>query len=618
VRRSWGRRVDVIYRTFLPIGVLSKDGVLEWFDWISVRTKIPALENYVDLVRILAKGSTYRFLDTDTTNVKSVTKPLPEEILVSLEKFNVPISKLLSTNRNTCSAKALRRAAVNLSHEGWLIRKQDRGPAMILVRVEWERRGVKKFTSSLDDVEVKLVGLKDSQGLKRCARFYLIPKDNKPPPVPGRPIVSFIGYVDKFRARRFGRALHRWCSRQGGIDEIRVQNGVNAVTPHQDDEIVHVGDITAMFTNVPIEKIREFMDNSDFIYTAEIKIGKERLNPEQIYSEMFEMITGMFFQYEGKTHQFNTGLPMGHPISPPLSRAVVTWMERPMMATLIRHSVVARRYVDDVAIRAPSHGDLGEHLKREYAECIKPMTIEWSTPNVYMDAVYNMKYKGELLHRAFVQRKKLANISTELPEIVIRRVLEAEVRRRFARYSVSTQTNPLLVDVFNSRAPKKIYNMWRMLFDHIDESIVGLHMALEDELIKYLSFHALSIQRLFSNGKSRRKSTDERHQIQMLCNRVMSPRKPRGNKVLHVPWFRFWNTRIGKTVLDDARRYETPYETQESYTIEYKILSHKALHRYCVKSPHLWIQQEPQRLAFPVPPPGHKVPDETLGIRSKL
>jgi len=72
-----------------------------------------------------------------------------------------------------------------------------------------------------------------------------------------------------------------------------------------------IGDLESMFTNIPRFKLLEWPDESDFVSSTEIVIENAKLSVQDIRSEILSYVEAI-----------------GHPISPPLSRAVVTWMER--------------------------------------------------------------------------------------------------------------------------------------------------------------------------------------------------------------------------------------------------------------------------------------------------
>jgi hypothetical protein len=73
----------------------------------------------------------------------------------------------------------------------------------------------------------------------------------------GRPIVGFLGAIDKRKYRKSIKMINQWVVDQKGFDEIRTQV---AVTRDEGNPAFVIGDIESMFTNVPRSDVLEWLE----------------------------------------------------------------------------------------------------------------------------------------------------------------------------------------------------------------------------------------------------------------------------------------------------------------------------------------------------------------------
>lgn len=529
----WRKRSRVMQR-YLQVGIVKDDGMLTWNRWDTVGDKL-SLHLPEDFMRLLGKGSGYRFMFSQgkkktILGLKSYKGYTSDDNGRTPHCLSEALQAMLTTqdeyfkSSNCVNFQRLKSFLKWLESSGFMLRKEDRGPRFVLCSVEWEKkvcsdfsRGYKKSTIALR--EENKADKEDLSALQRVARIYFIPKTQKPSNVPmkGRPIVSFLGCIDRSYVRCIVKTINKWVVDQKGFDRIRTDE---AITVHAGRTVFLIGDLESMFTNVPRQSMDHWLDNSNIgTYKAKFRDGST-ISGQDLIGEIRRIVSNLKFQYRGEAYEMTEGLPMGHPMSPPIARAVVTWMERNLVAKWVSRGWITTRYVDDVKVSLP-HGAGEEDLdvvKEEYEAAILPMKIEWRDGDRrYMDS-----QTDEIGVTEFVKNKPTGYIPDELPEAIRAAVLAAEVRRRIARGDEwDLEEMGGYIDEFGEvQAIEK--------FSHVDE---------------YLQFHGVDS----SSMKEREAVTKP------------TPRKRTG-ELLHIPYTGFIRTRRGKMLKKFLEeKYTRPY-----------------------------------------------------------
>jgi len=439
----WQRRGKQMQR-YYEVGFIGVDGMLSWVKWDELGTQC-GLELSADFMRLLGKGSGYRFVNTTSqpksnsyNGFYSYNHGRSPYYLDDALGMMLTSTQEYFRSSNCCNFQSLRWYLSKLRQLNWIVRKEDRGPRLVLCSRTWESNAFSEFSQqyqiSSQTIEKENPKYFLSNAQNRVARIYFIPKTQKPITVQmkGRPIVSFIGCINRKYVRSIVKIINQWVVDQKGFDQIRTDV---AVTLHRGQMDFLIGDLESMFTNVPRQKMLEWLKDSNF-KTYRCKISPDEvLTGEVLCNEVSRIVTGLGFQYEGDHRVMSEGLPMGHPMSPPIARAVVTWMERNLVQQCAEREIFVTRYVDDVKGSITQRAmdatgvDKITWFKKAYEEAIAPMKIEWRDGDRrYMDSLTD-EY-GEI---EFVQNKPTGILADELPSSICAAVLSAEVRRRVAR-----------------------------------------------------------------------------------------------------------------------------------------------------------------------------------------
>lgn len=406
------RRIYRQWKRLLDIGVQDRNGKVRWCKPHELVTGVSNIVLPFDFIRILGKGSSFRMNISDEKKCA-----WPEELLLWLkcQKYN---TKKLNKKLNHVGKTALIKQVLSLKKQGWIVRKEDRGPRYVLCNIKWESDCFENFLNSDDKLERVNIETSLNQG-ERIGRMYFIPKTQKDnDTTPGRPIVSFRNVYSLGQENELNdlSSVLSTYAQQLGIDKVRTIDAIKTVAPGERDK-VGVGDIDSMFTNVPRDMIREFLDKSElthelFIHRLNLTNSKKRERMIKRASEIqnyyktriWDYVTKPMWHYNGVVVRMRDGLPMGHKISPCLARAVVSYMESKTFIPLLNvMKCRAVRYVDDVAILgvfdSSKINDKGEAeiafgysklevLKKAYQDSIRPMRITWNADTKYMDAEF--------------------------------------------------------------------------------------------------------------------------------------------------------------------------------------------------------------------------------------
>ena len=616
---TWTKRRRVI-RRYEEIGVVTEDGLLRWLGWKELveRTSLP-----IDFVRMLGKGSTYRLGKKPLTRIIKgrgrVLRGCEDQVCdpnsgIPMHTFEA-IGKALTTPAeflwmaNSVSGDKLRAFIERLRGWGWVIRKEDRGPRLVLTSLAWERSRVKAYIPTVGNVVEATIRPesrktrtdKDDKDWVRVPRLYMIPKTGKAGRMKGRPVVSFIQaskYPRKF-VRRVGRQIHEWImARAHKFDVVRVDEGVRAHGGSKHGPML-IGDIVSMFTAVPHEFVREWLEQSDFTTYARIKIpGGELLSPQEISDLILDMVSGFTWQYEGTCVYVNSGLPMGYWLSPALARAVVCWRTRELAKAVDEAGdLVCTEYVDDVGVSTvgwdqPERRTMLlrslEDFRRSYEEAIYPMEMEWQERRRLLDAYFPSEAEKEERRREsepiwarltghvpqerlaswnlldlpvhrFEQTKPIGILAEELPEAMRTQVLAAEVRRRVARSSKQTDITP------NENGTA-------------DPGTTARHVQ------QYLS---------------RQRQLHTRGGLEAWLSRAMLPRqrgKPPRMHTVQIPYTSYFRTDLGRAVWRHMREKFTseatlgPGQQWPGQTVRFIMMSHRITHMICSKGRHYEIR----------------------------
>ena len=129
-------------------------------------------------------------------------------------------------------------------------------------------------------------------------------------------------------------------------DEIR------NVSVNEDDILVSY-DVTALFTNVPLDETINILVNKAFADDWFNETYGLNLQKDQLVKSLQIATTNQFFQFDGQLYEQMDGVAMGSPLGPLMANVFMCHLEEKLAGDgLMPH--LYRRYVDDTLARMPN------------------------------------------------------------------------------------------------------------------------------------------------------------------------------------------------------------------------------------------------------------------------
>ena len=174
-------------------------------------------------------------------------------------------------------------------------------------------------------------------------KIYGLPKIHKTG-IPLRPIVSSIGSPTHKLSKIIDNIIKTSITLpksfvKDSMDLIKNINNIH--TP--DDHILISLDVTSLFTNTPLELVRNAIEK---------RCNQIRLHCNIPLKEIIDTVTllmdSTYFQFNNKFYKQIHGTPMGSPCSPRLANLVMTDLEETCLNKLTFKPLLFYRYVDDI------------------------------------------------------------------------------------------------------------------------------------------------------------------------------------------------------------------------------------------------------------------------------
>ena len=210
------------------------------------------------------------------------------------------------------------------------------------------------------------------------ARFYGLPKIHKPE-CPLRPIISNVGTATRSLAGWLASILTRYLGTFSGAHlrnsihfkekmvEFAQSNSLN------NSKLVSL-DVTALYTNVPLEPVLNFIDQKIDAGVINIPI------PKSTFLSLIRLcVNNNYFEFNGKFYRQKFGVAMGSPLSPVLANLFMEHYESELVPAIPgARPKLWLRYVDDVLVAWEDTSDFDKFLSslNSLAPSIK-FTVEW-------------------------------------------------------------------------------------------------------------------------------------------------------------------------------------------------------------------------------------------------
>ena len=137
-------------------------------------------------------------------------------------------------------------------------------------------------------------------------------------------------------------------------DEIRTH------TMNEDDILVSY-DVTALFTNVPLDETIKILVNKAFTGDWFNKTYGLNLQQDQLARLLEIATTNQLFQFNGQLYQQTDGVAMGSPLGPLMANVFMCHLEEKLTREGLMPQLY-KRYVDDTLARMPSVDVAAEFL----------------------------------------------------------------------------------------------------------------------------------------------------------------------------------------------------------------------------------------------------------------
>ena len=120
-----------------------------------------------------------------------------------------------------------------------------------------------------------------------------------------------------------------------------------------DEAILVSYDVTALFTNVPLDETINILVNKTFTGDWFIKTNGFTLQKDQLAELLETATTNQLFHFNGELYEQTDGVAMGSPLSPLIANVFTCHLEGKLTRDgLMSH--LHKRYVDDTLARMPS------------------------------------------------------------------------------------------------------------------------------------------------------------------------------------------------------------------------------------------------------------------------
>jgi hypothetical protein len=249
-------------------------------------------------------------------------------------------------------------------------------------------------------------------------KFYGLPKVHKPS-CPLRPIVASRGSITYDTAKHVASIL----SPLVGNTERHLKNSEDLVNKMskftlKPDECLVSYDVTALFTNVPVEESLVIVKD---LLTADDTLGdRTDLNPQQVTDLLSTCLTTTYFVYDSKYYLQREGAAMGSPVSPIIANLFMENFENKAIASFDTPPRYWGRYVDDtmVIIDKLKVDSFTDHLNSIH-ESIK-FTVEHESNNsiAMLDTLINRNPNGSLsfsVYRKSTHTDQYLNFASHQP-----------------------------------------------------------------------------------------------------------------------------------------------------------------------------------------------------------
>ena len=168
-----------------------------------------------------------------------------------------------------------------------------------------------------------------------------------------RPILSATGTYNYKLAKWLEEKLKPLSINEYTVtDAFDFADEIRNVSVNEDDILVSY-DVTALFTNVPLDETISILVNKAFADDWFNKTYGLNLQKDQLV-KLFEMATtNQLFQFDGLLYEQTDGVAMGSPLGPLMANVFMCHLEEKLTRDgLIPH--LYRRYVDDTLARMPN------------------------------------------------------------------------------------------------------------------------------------------------------------------------------------------------------------------------------------------------------------------------
>ena len=186
----------------------------------------------------------------------------------------------------------------------------------------------------------------------RLAHLYGLPKTHKAT-LSMRPILSATGTYNHKLAKWLEEKLKPFSINEYTItDAFDFADEVRNLSVNEDDILVSY-DVTALFTNVPLDETINILVNKAFADDWFNKTYGLNLQKDQLVKLLEIATTNQLFQFDGQLYEQTDGVAMGSPLGPLMANVFMCHLEEELTRDgLMPH--LYRRYVDDTLARMPN------------------------------------------------------------------------------------------------------------------------------------------------------------------------------------------------------------------------------------------------------------------------
>ena len=194
----------------------------------------------------------------------------------------------------------------------------------------------------------------------RLAHLYGLPKTHKAT-LSMRPILSATGTYNYNLAKWLEQKLKPLSLNEYTItDAFTFADEIRTHTMNEDDILVSY-DVTALFTNVPLDETIKILVNKAFTGDWFNKTYGLNLQQDQLARLLEIATTNQLFQFNGQLYQQTDGVAMGSPLGPLMANVFMCHLEEKLTRGGLMPQLY-KRYVDDTLARMPSVDAAAEFL----------------------------------------------------------------------------------------------------------------------------------------------------------------------------------------------------------------------------------------------------------------